>query len=113
MSNELEVELNQLKEAFKVTAAKLMVANQTVHELLKGHMDLRAALTIAQNEKAGLDAYIKELLNTKPEQPTETTEPAQEAPAEPVAPVDAPVAAPVDAPVDAPVASENADTVST
>lgn len=53
---------NMLKAAF----TKFMSANQTVQELMKANMDLRAALHMFQNQGGQLESYINAILNPQP-----------------------------------------------
>lgn len=95
--NVLHSEIERLKEVVKITAAKLMVAHQTVQELLKGHLELRSALTLAQSQEGPLKEFVDNLL--KPQVPQSEPEVKVAEAVEQTAPV-----------VEQPVA--NADTIS-
>jgi hypothetical protein len=83
-----------LQSALKTTVAKLMAHSQTVQELMKANLDLRAALHLAQTDKNQLEEYVNSLLN--PPATPEAVEP--EKVAEEVAVSETTEAAKVDAP---------------
>lgn len=80
----LPTDVPTLHNMVKMAFTKFLSANQTVQELMKANMDLRAALHMFQSNGGQLEAYINSILNPAPaapvaETPVET--PAVEAPA--------------------------------
>lgn len=57
-------EFQKLQALLRSTTAQLMAHNQTVNELMKANMDLRAALHLSQNGHTALDAHIANALKT-------------------------------------------------
>jgi hypothetical protein len=58
----LTTDVPSLHNMLKTAVAKLMSHSQTVQELIKANMDLRAALHMAQTDKAQLEEYVKSIL---------------------------------------------------
>lgn len=75
-------EVQKLQALLRSTTAQLMAHNQTVNELMKANMDLRAALHLSQTDKNGLDSYLKNQLN--PVVPAEVPQAAPQVNADPV-----------------------------
>lgn len=67
IGQEASVEYQKLLNLYKSATAQLMAHSQTVQELMKANMDLRAALHLAQTDKNGLDMHINAQLNPAPD----------------------------------------------
>jgi hypothetical protein len=91
----LPTDVPTLHNMVKMAFTKFLSANQTVQELMKANMDLRAALHMFQSNGGQLEAYINSILNPAPAAPVADTPvetpvveaPATEAPAADANPV--------------------------
>jgi hypothetical protein len=59
----LPLDIPSLHQMIQHMAAKLMAHSQTVSELLNANMQIRAALHLAQTDKAQLEAFVKNLMS--------------------------------------------------
>ena len=76
-ASQLPLDVPSLHQIILNMGAKLMAHSQTVSELLNANMQIRAALHLAQTDKAQLEAMVKGFLA-----PAAAAAPAVEAPAE-------------------------------
>lgn len=67
---QIPTDVPTLQGILRNVIAKLMSHSQTVQELLKANIDLRAALHLAQTDKTQLESYIQSMLNSVSEAST-------------------------------------------
>lgn len=72
-------EVQKMQNLLRSTVAQLMAHSQTVNELMKANMDLRAALHLSQTDKNVLDEHINRQLNPAPVETSIAQEPIADA----------------------------------
>ncbi len=75
---DMPTDVNELQKILNIALAKLMAYTQTVNELIKANMDMRAALHLATTDREQMQKVLQSLLNPVP--PNSPSVPVSEPP---------------------------------